>query len=187
MHRTTRLNSYIKPKQAGLLRKRGGPVFSSPMAGEHRRAPFFRLWDNFVSLAYLLPTAEIVYLVTVDRKEILAMANKIGRKYSYEELSAFCLQISLLLSSAIPLDEGLSIMAEDAATQAEKDMLLYISEEVELGEPFAEALEKRRHFRRMWSEWPGWDSRRERWIRSWNPCRFIMRRKMRCSEASAMR
>ena len=36
-------------------------------------------------------------------------------RYSYRELSAFCLQISLLLESAVPLDEGLAIMAEDAA------------------------------------------------------------------------
>ena len=45
-------------------------------------------------------------------------------RYSYRELSAFCLQISLLLESAVPLDEGLAIMAEDAADKKEKDMLL---------------------------------------------------------------
>ena len=33
-------------------------------------------------------------------------------RYSYEELSAFCLQISLLLEAAVPLEEGLAIMAE---------------------------------------------------------------------------
>ena len=44
-------------------------------------------------------------------------------RYSYRELSAFCLQISLLLEAAVPLDEGLSIMAEDAADKKEKDML----------------------------------------------------------------
>ena len=38
-------------------------------------------------------------------------------RYSYEELSAFCLQISLLLEAAVPLEEGLAIMAEDAASQ----------------------------------------------------------------------
>lgn len=70
------------------------------------------------------------------------MANKTERKYSYEELSAFCLQISLLLSSAIPLEEGLSIMAEDVGTEEERKMLIYMSEEVELGEPFAEVLDK---------------------------------------------
>ena len=54
-------------------------------------------------------------------------------RYSYEELSAFCLQISLLLEAAVPLEEGLAIMAEDAASQGEKDMLLYMAEGVELG------------------------------------------------------
>ena len=57
-------------------------------------------------------------------------------RYSYEELSAFCLQISLLLEAAVPLEEGLAIMAEDAASQGEKDMLLYMAEGVELGDPF---------------------------------------------------
>lgn len=62
-------------------------------------------------------------------------------RYSYQELSAFCLQISLLLESAVPLDEGLTIMSEDAADKKEKDMLLYMAEGVELGDPFFKALE----------------------------------------------
>lgn len=62
--------------------------------------------------------------------------------YSYQELSAFCLQISLLLKAAVPLDEGLSVMAEDAATQEEKKMLLSMSEDAELGISFSVSLEK---------------------------------------------
>ena len=62
-------------------------------------------------------------------------------RYSYEELSAFCLQISLLLEAAVPLEEGLAIMAEDAAAQSEKDMLLYMAEGVELGDPFFKVME----------------------------------------------
>ena len=45
------------------------------------------------------------------------------RPYSCSQLSAFCLQISLLLEAAVPLDEGFSIMAEDAADENEKKML----------------------------------------------------------------
>lgn len=70
------------------------------------------------------------------------MAKRVEKRYSYQELSAFCLQISLLLGAAIPLDEGLSIMSEDAATKEEKDMLLHMSEGVELGDPFATVLEE---------------------------------------------
>ena len=40
--------------------------------------------------------------------------------YTYRELSAFCLQVSLLLKAAVPLDEGLRIMAEDGADEDEK-------------------------------------------------------------------
>ena len=55
-------------------------------------------------------------------------------RYQNQELSAFCLQVALLLEAAVPLDEGLSIMAEDAGEQWEKDMLLYMAEGVELGQ-----------------------------------------------------
>lgn len=65
-----------------------------------------------------------------------------GRMYSSRELSAFCLQISLLLKAAVPLEEGLSIMAEDAVTKEEQEMLRVMAEDVELGEPFFVALEK---------------------------------------------
>ena len=67
-------------------------------------------------------------------------------RYSYQELSAFCLQISLLLEAAVPLDEGLTIMAEDAVSQKEKDMLLYMAEGVELGDPFFKVLEDTKVF-----------------------------------------
>lgn len=42
------------------------------------------------------------------------------KPYSGSELSAFCLQVSLLLEAAVPLDEGFSIMAEDAADEKER-------------------------------------------------------------------
>ena len=64
------------------------------------------------------------------------------QKYTYQELSAFCLQVSLLLKAAVPLDEGLQIMAEDGADEAEKKRLLFLADEIELGAPVFEALEK---------------------------------------------
>ena len=67
------------------------------------------------------------------------MAKKI---YSTRELSAFCLQISLLLKAAVPLEEGLSIMAEDAVSEEEGELLHAMAEDVELGEPFYTAMEK---------------------------------------------
>ncbi|MGN0158732.1 MAG: type II secretion system F family protein [Brotaphodocola sp.] len=66
------------------------------------------------------------------------MAEKI---YSSRELSAFCLQISLLLKAAVPLDEGLLIMAEDAVSETERKILSVMAETVEIGEPFYTALE----------------------------------------------
>ena len=70
------------------------------------------------------------------------MAKELKKHYSARELSAFCLQISLLLRAAIPLDEGLSVMAEDAADEEEKKILLHMSEEVELGSPFSVVLQE---------------------------------------------
>lgn len=66
--------------------------------------------------------------------------------YSGRELSAFCLQVSLLLKAAVPLDEGLSIMAEDASSEREKKLLKELSEDVELGSPFYVALENAKGF-----------------------------------------
>ena len=62
-------------------------------------------------------------------------------QYSYQELSAFCLQIGLLLEAAVPLDEGLAIMAEAAGCEDEKQLLLYMAEGAELGDPFFKVLE----------------------------------------------
>ena len=82
-------------------------------------------------------------------------------RYSYEELSAFCLQIALLLEAAVPLEEGLTIMAEDAAEEKEKAMLLYMAEGAELGDPFFKVA----CFPPISSVWPDWGSRQVRWIR----------------------
>lgn len=64
------------------------------------------------------------------------------RMYSSRELSAFCLQISLLLKAAVPLEEGLLIMAEDVHSEEEKRMLSVMAEDIELGAPFFVALER---------------------------------------------
>ena len=74
------------------------------------------------------------------------MSKKTEQKYTYQELSAFCLQVSLLLKAAVPLDEGLRIMAEDAANEDEKKRLLFLADEIELGAPVCEALEKTEAF-----------------------------------------
>ena len=64
-----------------------------------------------------------------------------AKVYSGRELSAFCLQISILLKAAVPLDEGLYLMAEDAPTEEEKKLLHTMGEDVELGDPFFESLD----------------------------------------------
>ena len=48
------------------------------------------------------------------------MAKELKKHYSARELSAFCLQISLLLRAAIPLDEGLSVMEIGRASCRER-------------------------------------------------------------------
>lgn len=66
--------------------------------------------------------------------------------YTDRELSAFCLQIALLLKAGVSLDEGLSIMAEDAADEEEKKILQIMAEDVELGDPFFEAMDRSGRF-----------------------------------------
>lgn len=70
------------------------------------------------------------------------MAKTEIKQYSAQELSVFCLQISILLHAAVPLDEGLSVMAEDAIQKEEKKLLLSMSEEAELGNPFSKVLKE---------------------------------------------
>lgn len=54
-------------------------------------------------------------------------------------LSGFCMQISILLKSAVPLYEGLSVMAEDASSPREKEILIAMSDKLRMGFPFSEA------------------------------------------------
>jgi len=56
-----------------------------------------------------------------------------------KELSSFCMQISFLLGAGIPIDAGLSVLAEDAEGQSEKNILLQMSEDVESGISLAAA------------------------------------------------
>lgn len=55
-------------------------------------------------------------------------------------LSGFCMQVSILLKSAVPLYEGLSVMAEDAADPRERKILTAMSDKLRMGFPFSEAV-----------------------------------------------
>lgn len=57
-------------------------------------------------------------------------------------LSRFCMQLSILLRSAVPLYEGLEAMAEDGENEGEKQRLLAISEQLRMGEPLSAALKE---------------------------------------------
>ena len=57
-----------------------------------------------------------------------------------EELSAFSLKMALLVRSGIPAEEGLRILAEDAADEKEKEWLLAMAEEMSLAVPLYQAL-----------------------------------------------
>nr|WP_315023098.1 type II secretion system F family protein [uncultured Aminipila sp.] len=58
------------------------------------------------------------------------------------ELSSFCMQIAFLLEAGISIDAGLAVLAEDTDNQTEKNMLLQMSEDVELGASLAAAMRK---------------------------------------------
>lgn len=55
-------------------------------------------------------------------------------------LSGFCMQISMLLKSAIPIYEGLQVMAEDANSEQEKKVLSDMSDKTRMGFPFSQAV-----------------------------------------------
>lgn len=57
-------------------------------------------------------------------------------------LSGFCMQISILLKSAVPLFEGLSIMAEDCTDTSSQQILQDMAKKLRLGIPFSQALKE---------------------------------------------
>lgn len=57
-------------------------------------------------------------------------------------LSGFCMQISILLKSAVPLYEGLKVMAEDSQNPQEKEILTPLSDKVRMGLPFHQAVKE---------------------------------------------
>ncbi|MBQ5599092.1 MAG: type II secretion system F family protein, partial [Lachnospiraceae bacterium] len=57
-------------------------------------------------------------------------------------LSGFCMQVSLLYQAAVPLYEGLSVMAEDAHTEEEKQVLTDLANNLRMGFSFSESIKK---------------------------------------------
>ncbi len=55
-------------------------------------------------------------------------------------LAGFCTQISLLFQSAVPIYEGLAVMAEDAADENEKKILTGMSDKIRTGSSFSQAV-----------------------------------------------
>lgn len=72
-------------------------------------------------------------------------AKQSARKYkslSDDDVSAFCLQMSLMIQSGIPAEEGLRILAEDAADEEERQWLIGMADEQMLGEPLFKAMKE---------------------------------------------
>ncbi|MBR5267181.1 MAG: type II secretion system F family protein [Lachnospiraceae bacterium] len=57
-------------------------------------------------------------------------------------LSGFCMQVSLLYQAAVPLYEGLSVMAEDAHSDEEKAILTEMANNLRMGYSFSETIKK---------------------------------------------
>ena len=61
-------------------------------------------------------------------------------------LSGFCMQISILLKSAVPLFEGLKVMSEDAPDPREQEILDDMSKKLRMGVPFHQAVKESESF-----------------------------------------
>ncbi len=61
-------------------------------------------------------------------------------KLEGKSLTWFCLQTALLLQAAVPLEEGLAVMAKEAAVPFEKEKLSAMAEKVRAGESFGQAV-----------------------------------------------
>lgn len=62
--------------------------------------------------------------------------------YKGPSLSGFCMQISILLKSAVPLYEGLRVMAEDEADPRKKELLTAFSDQARMGLPFSQTVKE---------------------------------------------
>lgn len=63
-----------------------------------------------------------------------------GSPFQGHALSGFCMQTALLYQSAVPLYEGLTVMAEDAATEEARNVLTGMADKVRMGMPFSAAI-----------------------------------------------
>ena len=61
-------------------------------------------------------------------------------------LSRFCMQVSILLKSAVPLYEGMEAMAEDGTNEDEKKLFLSMAEKLRMGETFGTVLQETGEF-----------------------------------------
>ena len=64
------------------------------------------------------------------------------KPFTDDELSAFSLQMALMIRSGIPAEEALNVLAEDAADERERQWLLQMAEEMSLAAPLYQALTK---------------------------------------------
>jgi len=62
--------------------------------------------------------------------------------FSGLSLSNFCMQVSLLYQAAVPIYEGLAVMAEDAHTEEEKELLTEMATNLRMGFSFSETVKK---------------------------------------------
>lgn len=60
--------------------------------------------------------------------------------FSHEELSSFCLELSLLIHAGVSLGEGLSLLAEETPRAEDRRLLADMAHRVDDGEPLAAAL-----------------------------------------------
>lgn len=66
--------------------------------------------------------------------------------FSNEELSAVCLQISLLIHAGINLADGMHLLAEDEKEENKKEIFCQMAETLDEGKPLSVAMEKSKSF-----------------------------------------
>lgn len=82
----------------------------------------------------------VTFLETAEVKPILARKIKLFERISKKDIVTFSRQLSLLFKAKIPLIEALQTLAEQTKNPGFKEKILAISEEIEGGTPFSQAL-----------------------------------------------
>lgn len=98
--------------------------------------------ENLQKLATMLSERGFLLIKATPAKEGFSLRFSFGGRVSHKELLVFTVQLSTLVSAAIPLVEAVGVLADQTENQYFKDVLIRITKDLQGGQTFSAALRK---------------------------------------------